>query len=120
MLPPLSSARRTLLLLYFLSSPARSLQQRALRLQLRLLVGSSSESNPLELRAPLEVLEEGLRALDRLPLRCFPQGLQSTSLSADSELLQRLIEGARVLLCFRVTLLRLRCSVRELHPLLRL
>lgn len=113
----LSAARRSLLPLSFLHLPTRSLRLRALRLPRRLSLASSLESELLEVLAPLELWEEGLRALFRLLIRRF-KGLRSTSLPARSKVLELHFEEVRALLRFCVALQLQRRSFRRLRPLL--
>lgn len=109
------------LLLTFLRHSTHSIGLRELRLPRRFPLGSFSESELLELLAPLELLEEGMRPLFHLLMRCFSWGLRSFSLSARYELLELPVKGVRALLRFlTVTLLRLRRSFRVFCPLLRL
>lgn len=86
----------------------------------RLLLGSPLESELLELLTPLEMLEEGLQALLRAPVRRPPQGLRPAPLLSRSELLELLGKIIRVLLRLRIVFLRTRCPSRLSRPPLSL
>lgn len=121
-LPPFSAARHSLLLFSLLRFPAYFPRRRELRLTHHLLMGSTSESGPLEVLAPLELLDEGLRALFRPRVFRFRE-LRFASLPSRSEQpppLEMLVERLRALPRLRVSLLRSRRSFRMLRLLLGL